>query len=717
MRLPGGHPRRRIVAAAVIALLGFLLTGWLPGSVAVAQPAPNSVLVTVLKVTPSTPTASTKPQPLDVILKLTNTTAEPLGMVSVHGARGNPISNHAALDSAIATPQPPDPSLVAPFAAKTALTVNLGAGTSRTVSYATTTSNTTSPSGVCLCQDRIYPLYFTVQVAATGALVGSAQTFMPSFVADSTAQPVRVSWVWPILERPHRSTRDTVFTDDDLAKSVAAGGRLDRLLQVVQGVGANVPMTLLVDPDLIDELAVMATGDYTVVTGPGRTAPGTGAAAAKQWLLRLRNALDANPGLELSFTPYADPDVDSLARNGLGWATSQSAAATARVRAALGGRTVPSDIAWPVDGSLSPGTLSTLVGKGARTVIVDDTTLPGGTHSSPLPDALATLPTDSGKATMAVTSAAIEQFAAQVVTRGRDGLAKLPQLVSEVAVRTIEDSAHSHYVLITAPRDLDPEPSAAVAAIKQTASTIWSRPLGLRNATRTVTPVDHGKLAAGRPDTGLSAAVISTLQLVTDSLPGLASMIPDPNQRALLVGSLPDGVQRSESSAWIAEPAAGLGRARALRQRVSTVTDGVRLVKPTTGTYTLGSADSPLPITIENTLAAQVLVRVRVSTVGGLPGFSADDVGIQPLGPKSKLPLHIPVHVERAGRINVQVELTAPDGAPLGTPLPLSVRSTALGYIGKIITFVAGAVLAAALLFRVLRRWRRHSNGASRSAA
>ncbi|MEO8887674.1 MAG: hypothetical protein ABI301_02975, partial [Jatrophihabitantaceae bacterium] len=133
-------------------------------------------------------------------------------------------------------------------------------------------------------------------------------------------------------------------------------------------------------------------------------------------------------------------------------------------------------------------------------------------------------------------------------------------------------------------------------------------------------------------------------------------------------------------------------------------------------TYTLGSADSPLPITIDNTLNAQVEVRIQLNTVGGLPGFTADDVGVKKIGPQTKLALHVPVHIDRAGRILVQVDLTTPETvasarAPLGSALVLSVRSTALGEIGKIITFVAGFVLAAALLVRVYRRWRRHRAG------
>jgi hypothetical protein len=712
-------PRRihRIVAAGSVTLLVFLAAGWLPTSVASAQPTANSVQVTVLRVTPSTPTASPTARTIDVELKLTNTTDEDLGTLTVVGARGNPISNQTALDAAIAKPQPPDSTLVGKFTATTPVTATLAAGASTTVTYASTTAMGGVAAGLCVCESRIYPLYFSVLQDQGGVLVGSTQTYIPSFAAGSDPHRVRVTWVWPILERPHRGLRDTTFTDDDLAKSVGVGGRLDRVLQVVEQLDAAIPMTLLVDPDLIDELAVMADGSYTVATADGHTAPGTGTAAAKDWLLRLRTAVDAHPSLQLSFTPYADPDVDSLVRNGLDWSRTQSTTAQARVSTALGGRAVSSDIAWPVNGSLGPQTLNALVAKGVHTVITDDTTLPGGKHASPRPDALAAVPTNGGKAAVAVTSSTIEQFADQVVTRGDAGLGKLPELVSEVAVRAIEDGANAHYVVITPPRNVDPEPSVAVVAIKETARTLWSRPLALGAATKTVTPVDHGKLATELPVSALPDDLISAAQFVTDSVRSLTGLIPDASQRTQLFGSLPDGIQRIESSEWISDPSTGGAHAQALRTRLATVTGGVHLVKPTTGTYTLGSADSPIPITIDNTLDARVFVRVQVSTVGGLPGFTADDLGVQPIDPKSKLPLHIPVHIDRVGRIKVQVSLTMPDGAAIGTALPLSVRSTALGDIGKIITFVAGAVLAVALLFRILRRWRQLRNRPAGSAA
>ena len=96
--------------------------------------------------------------------------------------------------------------------------------------------------------------------------------------------------MWPLIDRPHRLTDDTVFSDDSLATIVGPGGRLDRALTVVERTADTVPLTLVVDPELLDELAVMATGKYTVDTGaPGTSpVPGTGQLAADTWLQRFR---------------------------------------------------------------------------------------------------------------------------------------------------------------------------------------------------------------------------------------------------------------------------------------------------------------------------------------------------------------------------------------------------------------------------------------------
>lgn len=726
--LSTNRQRRRIHKLVATAFAGILLLGpatLLSGtsaaqaqSAAADQAAVDSVQVTVLTVDPNSPPISNTPKPLSFVLALTNTTQTPLNGLTITTERSDPISTQQALDRAIENPQPPTEGLVGrvikPDATPT--TVSLSAGATKQITIHTD-SAVQQGAGLCLCQDLIYPIYFSVkQLAADGSTntLGTAQTYLPSF----TAAPgkVQVGWIWPLLERPHRLLSETVFSDDQLALSVAGGGRLDRLLQVAEAVGEHTPMTLVIDPDLLDELQTMTTG-YQVQEPNGTLVTGTGGTTAAAWLSRLRQLLDTFPQMEVNLTPYADPDVDALVRNGLNWTATMPAAMQERVRTALGGRLPLSDITWPASNQVSQATLTALVQSGSRAVIVDGQSVsaPAASTQDHQPPAnqpqggLAQLQTTAGSAIGALVSPSINRYVGPVLSLGGDGLKLLPQLVSEVAIRAI-DPASAKYVLIVPPRDLSPDPAVAIRALRSVSETPWSVAAPLRSVLDAKPAARHATLLGTDGSASTRSPAIESAEQVEGTLPGLTSMFTAADAHTLL-GMIPAAAQRVMSNSWASDPS-GQGAAIAgLRQRLASLQDGVHLVKPTNGSYTLGSNDSPLPITIDNTLGVTVSVRLQLGTVGNLPGFRADDLGVLKISPQGKLQLHVPVHVDRAGRIAVQVLLYAPTSEPqdqlaLGESLELSVHSTALGDIGKIITFLAAAVLGLALLVRAVRRIR-----------
>jgi len=707
-----GRSVQALAAAAVLLATSLIFAAGAHGREPLTA---HSVQLTVLSVTPSTPVRSQTPQPLTVAIKLTNTTDQSFDKLVIKGERGNPIDGQRALEQAIADPRPPDSQLAGAFTTKQPVTASLGPRSSTTARYPSTTSTIAANAGLCMCQNRIYPLYFTAHTTDPSGgdlVVGSAQTYVPAF-GDSAPRPVRVSWVWPIIDRPHRLTADAsrstpatrpVFIDDNLAASVATG-RLDRVLRVVETAGRLVAMTLVIDPELIDELAVMSAGPYQYQSG-AKQLLGAGSEAAARWLTRLRRALDANHGLAVELTPPADPDVESLTRNGLAWTVGLSRSAEARVNGALGGRRTSTDIAWPIGGSLGSDTLTAVVRQGARTVVLSDAALPADAKKATAPNALASLQTPAGPVLAAVTASRIQRYVAPVLSVGGTGRADLPKLVAEVAIRAVEEGATSPYVVIVPPREIDPSEIAA-QAILATAHEFWSTSLTLSAATPpTVQPVDHGQLLPPAADGAtLSVATIDAAEKFTRLVPALSTMLSSTDANTLL-GSLPEAIQRAESSAWRADPAAGARYADQLNQRIDAIASGVEILKPSGGTYTLASSSSPLPLVIRNNLDVPVFVRVRVTSVNGLPGFSAAEVVRQAIPPKQRVTLHIPTHVERSGRFVVQAVLYTPNGVPLGSPVILSVHSTALGAIGVIITVSAAAVLLLALLIRFIRRVR-----------
>jgi hypothetical protein len=130
-------------------------------------------------------------------------------------------------------------------------------------------------------------------------------------------------------------------------------------------------------------------------------------------------------------------------------------------------------------------------------------------------------------------------------------------------------------------------------------------------------------------------------------------------------------------------------------------------VRPATGTYTLSSTSAPLPVTIANSLGIPVSVEVDLHTQDGLPGLSTDPPRTIVVGAHSTVQEKVTVHLERTGRLPVEVVLRTPTGMVVGSSLPpLTIHGTAIGTIGAVITDVAAVVLALALVLRVVRRLR-----------
>ncbi len=716
----------RLGAAAASALLIAATVPLATAPVAAAERS-DTVVMSVLSVSPPTPPSDFHLRPLTVRLSLENRTGKDITGVRIVGERGEPIGNQRVLDQSLAAAAPPSSSGL-PIAPTHPVTVDLPADSTVTATFATTTSASTD-AGLCICHDyEIYPLFFSAHVVGPGGVdqrLGVVGTYLPAF--GTKPAPVQVSWVWPLLEAPHRLFGDTTFSDDLLAASVS-GGRLSRALDVAEQVGDTVPITLLIDPELLDELQVMATGRYTVVI-KGHSQPGTGGPAAAGWLERLRAVL-ADPDVQLQLTPYADPDVETLTARGLTWSSQLPAAMVTRVDTALGGHPADTTVAWPAAGAVSAATLRVLAGTGVSTLILDSGAVRPTTDAGAVPAGLARLDAGPTDVAAALTTPAVENYAAKVISDSGvpgAGVAYLPQLIAEIAIRAVQEPQLEHAVTITPPRYVDPDVTSAVQAIKATSRSNFAEPISLRDAVRgtgTLLPTGRSRLAAVPASAGrLAPESLDAVAREREARPNLSSLLGSANAGAkTLLNSLPIAAQRAASSAWLSQTGAkatGLAYAGQLTAKIDSLTTGVHIISPHHNAYTLASNSSPLPITVENELAYPVTIRIQVSTVvNGLPGFTTKDIGLQRIESNQKRTLNIPTKTERSGRILVEARLLTPNDKPLGDPVSLTVRSTALGVIGVVITIVAGVVLALALLVRFGRRLhQRRSSDAARVEA
>ena len=159
----------------------------------------------------------------------------------------------------------------------------------------------------------------------------SADT-LSEVVPPDTSKPVRLTMLWPLADRPRLAagapggTTPVRLIDDELAVSLAPGGRLDTLLSAVDfATGPTVDpagqvgsaLCLAVDPDLLVTVNAMTAG-YVVNdapdAGPGTpTHPGAGQDAAVGWLNRLRALAQR---MCVAPTTYAQADLDALQRVG-----------------------------------------------------------------------------------------------------------------------------------------------------------------------------------------------------------------------------------------------------------------------------------------------------------------------------------------------------------------------------------------------------------------
>jgi hypothetical protein len=462
-------------------------------------------------------------------------------------------------------------------------------------------------------------------------------------------------------------------------------------------------MTLIVDPELIDSLAIMAAREgYTFRSG-GKVIKGTGGEVASLWLTRLAALQDRH---DIQFTGYADPDVNAVTGAGLPYSTALDPQVQARLSSYLS--TGSTDLAWPAGGALTSRALDATISAGASTVMLSDAALSGGNQLNPRPNAISSLPSGSGRALALVTDSGIESSVNKILKLGAVPAQAQQTLLAQLAVRAVADESHSHYVAITPDRYVDTDPAVADATIAATVGSSWSRPISVPKALSSVVPIDRGPLQTGAESAGneVSASQMSQIVQITGEVASLREALNSDAALALL-GGFKTGLARAQSSAWRINRLDGATLTNQLSAAINSRLASVSLVKPAEGIYGLSSANSPIVVTVVNHLSQDVSVRVDITPAAGVIGFQAAS---QPetIPANSRKTISIPTHVERLGQFKVTARLSTPGGQQLGETVQLSLRSTALGSITKIITIVAASVLILALLRRFVRRFRHH---------
>ena len=533
--------------------------------------------------------------------------------------------------------------------------------------------------------------------------VGVLRTFLPWYPPGNPFQPLRLAWLWPLVDVPRQDAQG-VFTDDRLATELRPGGALDGLLGAgAQAARSGVALTWVVDPQLLATVAAMAQG-YQVRAGTGTT-PGSGQVDAARWLAAARAALGSEPVVALG---YADPDAVALQRAGLERDLTLATTQGATTAASLLGRPVTGDVAWPAGGLVDPATLETLRAAGVRAAVVSEAQAPPPTGLTYTPTGRVTLPALGGSVAGLVPDAALSGLIATDLADPAVAGAAVQRFLAETALVTAErPGGATRTVLVAPPRRWRP-PAEVAARLLAATKVPWVSSVGL-DALRAEPPPTPTRPVLDYPAQArsgeLAPAYLEGVAQLRAELRRLATVVVGPSAT---VAAYDGAILALESAAWRGDPGAGRALFATVRAGLDRQVAQVRLVA--TPNITLASQRGLIPVTVVNDLTEPVTVGVVLR-----PRNSARLVPTEPapvtVAPRSSRQLDVPVAAVATGLVTVDVALRTPQGEPFGAPVAITVRATRIGPLGLAVTGGALVVLFALAGLRIARRVRRARTG------
>ena len=578
-------------------------------------------------------------------------------------------------------------------------------------------------NSVGMSQFGVYPL--TVQLSdIAGGVLASTQTLLPFWPSSHAASPLRIAWVWPLIDQPHQQVCAaladtqpcTTLTGNGLAASLGQDGRLAALLSAGQA-HPEADLTWFIDPSLVGDAAAM-THPYQVADSPGSTRLTKEPAdqAAVKWLAAVKSVATDQPTV---IVPYANVDVSALVHQGLNAdIASAYTLGDAVAHDVLGGSYRPS-IAWPTGGMADLSVLTSLAAKeGIGTVVLNSGEMPPANSADFEPDdAVTSIRTGAGT-TMRVLLA--DQVLTGVLRKGDSSSGVLSQstqfaveqqFLAETAMIAAEAPNSSRSVVIAPPYNWSPTAALASDLLDETARAPWLTPTTLSSLA--TSPDPESKLARQPPPASkdspgeLSHGYLTTIRALSGALSVYESMLAQANPAYL--ASLDEALTATESAAWRRDGAAeGLALAKDLRDYVKDAEDKVKII--TSIQVSMGGASGQVPVSIENGLHQAIEVKLNASVVNSAGRPSQLTIGnyqrLVTVQPGQPVLIKLPINSAPEGSTVIRLSLTSKNG----TPLPFANRQLTLQSTryGRAILFLIGAAIGVLILtsiYRGVRRW------------
>ena len=688
----------RLLAALALSLGG---AAWPLASARAAQvqPAAPALELQLVAISPSV----APEQPLGLRLRARNPGDVPLRDLVLRVYRGAPVGTRSELQQRLASGSPAGTLI----ASRPLPGLEVGAG--RTAPLPPQDVDLPARLGAASA-GAVVPIHVQLDADAAGERVQDALDTWAVVVSGQVANPLRLSLLVPMTEPTHR-TPDKVFADSRLAAVLSPGGPLGRIAAELAKPGAA-PVSLVVDPLLVEEAAAMAANDWPLrgsTTAEPQTIPGDDprSLAAKSFLHNLGLAANRR-GVPLTAFPYAGGDLAALVRHGLeADATALIAKGRRDLEAALG--TTPDErLAWPPGGAVDPALLRVLERARVRDVVVSHQLLPVDspwTQNAPVKLAAGDGPPSTALVPDPGLSAAVAD------PRGADEPAVLAQRVlAESAVAWLERPGGTRPaargVLIAPPQRWRPAPAFFSALLKGLGQVPW------------LDVVPAHQLAGGVPQgPGDQERTLASYgqPLIGQELPGsyLARIAGVERRLASFRSTVGPGYAPADDftrDLYVAESAAYRRPATRLRgtQHIRAVDEGIasvyRRIRIQATQVTLTRRDGNVPVSVTNSGNEPLTVRLRLSS----PRVDVTQQVSEPfvIGGRSGATMAPRVRTRATGRFPVTAEVLSADGRVIITRADVQVRSTV---ISRVTLVLLGGSLAFLLVW-----WGRKNLGRGR---
>lgn len=551
-------------------------------------------------------------------------------------------------------------------------------------------------------------------------VLGIKRTFLP-WQPEAAAKRSQLTYVWPLISTTHVTaetgsdeTQTPVFLDDSLAEELSPGGRLERMV----ALGKDLPITWVVDPDLLYTVDAMTKG-YRVRVPGGKPVQGKNKAVAEQWLSSLEAAVQ---GKKVVALPFADPDLASLAHRGkdVSGTLGQLRPATDKAKQAV--ETVlhvpaSTDFSWPVDGAIDPSIVNVATSAGAHNILTrsDSLTESGALGYTPS----AARPIGAGATAVVADAELSTAFEGDMLSAGNSTLAVQRFLAHSLALNLQKTDEQRSFVVT-------PQRMPSLSQVETMAAAIRGLQAG-----RWTLPGDLEAAAAAKPDPAAATQVPGAGQypedLLKQELPVTAFEKIRTTQNTLdhfkVILAAPDRVEipfgnttnREMSTSWRGRPAEGAVYRDQVQDYLIGLTEKVKVVPKSDAT--LSGHSATIPVSVQNSLVQDVhglVLRVKSANptrlMFGDKGEAEQQVTVQ--GDHTQT-VKFPANATASGPVEVTAQLFTKDGVPYGKERKFTIDATEI--TPTVMLVIAGGVLL--LVLAGIKMYASRKRVAARAAA